>query len=138
MSQDSERSIALNRIGKGRFEATNARGVKLPIGGEEDFSPVDLLLAAIAACSAMDVDAITSKRAEPTRFDVRMRGDKIRDDEGNRLVNLRLSFDVAFGDDEGGRAAAAVLDRAVRQSHDRLCTVSRTVEVASPIDVDVS
>ena len=138
MSDDTLRSIEMTRIGKGHFEATNVRGGTLSIGGSEDaFSPVELLLAAIAGCSALDVDAITSKRAEPTRFELQMRGDKIRDEQGNRLTNVVLRFDVEFGDDEGGRAAAAVLERSVRQSHDRLCTVSRSVEVGTPIDVQV-
>jgi uncharacterized OsmC-like protein len=136
MSEDTERSIDLTRLQKGRYEAVNARGGRLVVGSGDDeaFTPVELLLAAIAGCSAIDVDAITSKRAEPTRFEVAMRGDKIRDDQGNRLVDLVLRFDVAFGDDDAGRAAYDVLPRAVRMSHDRLCTVSRTVEVGTPVE----
>ena len=56
------------------------------------------------------------------------------DDQGNRMTNLTLTFDIAFPDDEGGQAAYDVLPRAVQQSHDRLCTVSRTVEVGTPIE----
>jgi len=65
---------------------------------------------------------------------VRMRGDKVRDEHGNRLTNLVLTFDIEFPDDEAGRAAYDVLPRAVRQSHDRLCTVSRTVELGTPVE----
>lgn len=136
MSED-QRSIEMTRLSKGRYEATNPRGGRLVLGqgGEDDaFTPVELLLAAIAGCSAIDVDYITAKRAEPTRLDVRMRGDKIRDDQGNRMTELVLSFDVEFPDDEAGRAAYDVLPRAVRMSHDRLCTVSRTVEVGTPVE----
>ena len=137
MSDDTLRSIDLTRLAKGRYEATNSRGGRLVLGQggtDESFSPVELLLVAIAGCGVIDVDFITSKRAEPTRLDVRMTGDKIRDDQGNRLTNLRLSFDVEFPDTEGGRAAYDVLPRAVQQSHDRLCTVSRTVEVGTPVE----
>jgi putative redox protein len=134
MTDETPRTIEMSRLAKGRYVATNARGGRLVLGqGDESFSPVELLLVAIAGCSAIDVDFIVSKRAEPTRFDLLMSGDKIRDDEGNRMTNLTLTFDVAFPDDEGGRAAYDVLPRAVQQSHDRLCTVSRTVEVGSPI-----
>jgi uncharacterized OsmC-like protein len=62
-----------------------------------------------------------------------MTGHKIRDEQGNRMTDLTLSFDVAFPEGEAGQAAYDVLPRAVQQSHDRLCTVSRTVEVATPI-----
>ena len=134
MTDEPLRSIEMSRLAKGRYVATNARGGQLVIGqGDESFSPVELLLVAIAGCSAIDVDYIVGKRAEPTRFDLRMSGDKIRDEQGNRMTDLTLTFDIAFPDDEGGRAAYDVLPRAVQQSHDRLCTVSRTVEVGSPI-----
>ena len=140
MTEESLRTVGITRLGQGQYEATNARGGKLVFGrGEEDdaFTPVALPLTAIAGCSAIDVDLITSKRAEPTRFEVRMDGQKIRDEHGNRLTDLVLTFGIEFADDAGGRAAAAVLPRAVQQSHDRLCTVSRTVEVGTPVVVRV-
>ena len=77
MSESSDptlRSIDLTRIGKARYKAINRRGGVLPIGnGDEDpdFTPVELLLAALAGCAAIDVDLITGKRAEATRFDLR-------------------------------------------------------------------
>ena len=140
MSDDSLRSIEMTRLEKGRYEATNTRGGRLEVGQggtDETFSPVELLLVAIAGCGAIDVDFLTTKRAEPTRFDVRMRGDKVRDEHGNRMTNLVLTFDVEVPDDEAGRAAYDVLPRAVRQSHDRLCTVSRTVELGTPVDARI-
>src|SRR3954463_9109931 len=137
MTEEKLRDVGITRLRPGQYEATNPRGGKLVFGrGEDDdaFTPVELLLAAIAGCSAIDVDLITGKRAEPTRFDASITGTKIRDDQGNRLTDLTLPFDVASPDDDSGRAAAEVLPRAVQQSHDRLCTVSRTVEVGTPID----
>jgi len=139
MADDTLRRIGLTRLSKGRYTATNPAGATITVGeGDDTFSAVELLLVAIAACSAADVDYITSKRAEPERFEVSMAGDKVRDEQGNRMVDLRMVFDVAFPDDEGGRAAREVLPRSVRQSHDRLCTVSRTVEVGTPIEVVVA
>ncbi|HYI58028.1 MAG TPA: hypothetical protein VEX66_07665, partial [Microlunatus sp.] len=40
---------------------------------------------------------------------------------------------VRFPDTDAGRAAEEVLERAIAASHDRICTVTRTVEVASPV-----
>jgi uncharacterized OsmC-like protein len=107
--------------------------MELPIGGEHNFSPVELLLAALAGCTGADVDALTSRRSEPERFEVEARGDKIRDESGNRMENLEVVFRVRFPDDDDGDAARAVLPDMVAKSHDRLCTVSRTVEVPTPI-----
>lgn len=137
MSDNRMRRVDLTRVGHGRYEATNSRGGKLPFGcGEDDdFTPVELLLAAIAGCSAIDVDFITSKRSEPSRFELTMTGEKVRDTSGNHLTNLTLTFDVDFPADAGGDAARQVLPRAMAQSHDRLCTVSRTVELGTPITV---
>lgn len=139
MTDDAERSIQLTRLSHARYRATNAKGATIVLGSGADdvFSPVELLLAAIAGCGAADVDFVTSRRAEPIRFDVVMTANKVRDDAGNRLQDLRLTFDVGFPDDEAGAAALEVLPRIVAQSHDRLCTVSRTVERGTPITVDI-
>lgn len=134
MDDETLRSIELTRTGDGRFEATNRRGDVLPIGGETDFSPVELLLASLAGCSALDVDLITGKRAAPDAFGVRATAHKIRDEQGNHLVDLKLTFDVRFPDGEDGDRAREVLPRALQQTRDRLCTVSRTIALGAPIE----
>jgi putative redox protein len=136
MSEETQRSVEIVRTAKGSYEAVNPRGGRIEFGmGEEDrFTPVELLLAAIAGCSAIDVDLITVKRAEPDRFVASMTAQKVRDEHGNRLVDLVLSFDVGFPEGEAGDAARSVLPEAVRRSHDRLCTVSRTVELGTPVE----
>jgi len=67
----------------------------------------------------------------------RWRREKIRDEPGNHLGELAMSFRVSFPAGSAGDAARAVLTDAVRKSHDRLCTVSQTVELASPIGVQI-
>ncbi|SRR6266508_768263 len=135
---DDLRSIDLSRMGHGRYKATNRRGGVLPIGSgdDPDFSPVELLLAALAGCSAIDVDLITGKRAQPLSFDVRAQGDKIRDEQGNHLTNIKVTFDVVFPEGDDGDAARAVLPRSIQQSRDRLCTVSRTVAIGAPVEIE--
>ncbi len=44
---------------------------------------------------------------------------------------------MSFPAGSAGDAARAVLPDAVRKSHDGLCTVSQTVELASPIGVQI-
>jgi putative redox protein len=137
MSDKTLRLIDLVKIGDGRYKAVNKRGGQVPIGsgGEDpDFTPVELLLAALAGCSAIDVDLITQKRAGATFFGVRATGEKIRDELGNRLTNLTLTFDVEFPEGEAGDAARKVLPDAMAKSRDRLCTVSRTVAVGTPVE----
>ncbi|MDN5762934.1 MAG: OsmC family protein [Microlunatus sp.] len=132
---DGLRRVSLERTSKGRFLARNTRGARLAVGtGEDsDFTPVELLLVAIAGCSAVDVDLITGKRSAPEEFRVDATGVKIRDQHGSRMVDLGTDFTIRFPDTEAGRAAEAVLERAIIASQQRLCTVSRTVEVSSPV-----
>lgn len=140
MSDDTLRSIEMTRVGETRYRATNVRGGELELGSgsDEAFTPVELLLTALAGCSAIDVEMITHKRAESASFDVRAEGHKVRDDDGSHMTGLRLNFDVAFPEGDEGDAARGVLSRAIRQSRDRLCTVSRTVQLGADVDYERS
>jgi putative redox protein len=134
MATDTLRSVSLRRTATGQYVATNARGDELAFGnGDGLFSPIELLLAAISGCTASDVDMITSRRAEPESFVVDASADKIGDASGNRLENIEVVFRITFPDGEGGDKARAVLPAAMQRSHDRLCTVSRTVELGTPV-----
>jgi putative redox protein len=136
MTTDSaHRRIQLRRIKHSRYLASNDHGGQISIGTGQgtDFTPVELLLVAIGGCTAVDVDLLTSRRAEPDRFEIAVDADKVRDTAGNHLADLLVTFRVTFPDGEAGDLARAVLPDAVRKSHDRLCTVSRTVELGTPI-----
>ena len=136
------RSVSMTRLEKGLYEFTNVRGGTLRVGGggdTADFTPVELLLVAIAGCSGTDVDFITSKRAEPLTFTVTAEGEKIRDEQGtNRMRDLRVRFSVTFPEGEAGDRAREMLPKAIEMSEERLCTVSRTVALGTPIDAAVA
>lgn len=127
--------VTIARTAPGKFRATNVRGGTLEFGsgGDDQFTPVELLLTAIAGCTGIDVDIFTTRRSEPTQFEVTAEGDKLRDDEGNHMGPIDISFRISFPEGEEGDAARKVLPDAIRKSHDRLCTVSRTVML--PTDV---
>ena len=75
---DGLRQVSLERTSKGRLVAHNERGATLALGmGEDgDFTPVELLLVAIAGCAAIDVDLITGKRSAPEEFRVDASGSR--------------------------------------------------------------
>jgi len=139
MTDESLRSVTLSRTDTGRYVATNARGLTMELGSGHDdlWSPVELLLAAIAGCSAVDVDVVTGRRTPPETFEVLAEGHKHRDEGGNVMRDLSLVFKVTFPEGEEGDAARAILPRAVATSHDRTCTVSRTVEAGVPVAVSI-
>ena len=129
------RQVTIERTAPGRLAAVNQRGGKVAFGtGEDgDFTPTELLLAAIGGCTAIDVDILTSRRAAAESFYVDVGAEKVRDDEGNRLTDITVTFRVTFPSGDDGDAARDVLPQAMQRSHDRLCTVGRTVELGTPI-----
>ncbi len=143
MSADPHRTVTITRTSAGRYTAVNARGGVLNFGTSEivqgeahagDFTPVELLLVAIGGCTAVDVDIFTTRRAEPDSFVVQVDGEKNEGGVGgNRMEELSVTFRLKFPEGEGGDAARALLPDALERSHDRLCTVSRTVELGTPI-----
>ena len=140
MGTDSTRRVTVERIAPGRFLATNGRGgsvVTVSGAGDTEFTPVELLLAALGGCTAMDVDALTSRRAEPDVFEVIVEAEKVRDERGNRLTDIVERFRIAFPDTAGGASAREVLPDMVAKSHDRLCTVGRTVQVGARIEARI-
>jgi len=129
------RSVRLERVENSSYTVTNDRGGQMRIGHGEgtDFTPVELLLAGIGGCTAIDVDILTSRRAEPDAFEVTVEAEKVRDENGSHLADIVVTFRVRFPEGEAGDRARALLPDAVKKSHDRLCTVSRTVELGAPI-----
>lgn len=143
MTEDQTRSVSIERTGETRFVATNARGGRLPFGSgqssgqSEEFTPVELLLAAVAGCSAIDVDVLTSRLAQPERFTMTATADKVRDEQGNHLGPVTVMVSVTFPEGPDGDAARERLPGAVAMSRDRLCTVSRTVALPTPVSYEV-
>jgi putative redox protein len=135
MTEDTHREVTIERITNSHYTATNARGGTIKVGTADttDFSPVELLLVAIGACTAIDVDILTSRRAEPDSFAIAVGAEKVRDAGGSILKDITVTFRIAFPEGDGGDNARALLPDAVKKSHERLCTVSRTVEQGTPI-----
>ncbi|SDE24345.1 OsmC family protein [Nocardioides lianchengensis] len=137
MSEQPEtyRTVTLESTGDFTFAATNVRGGVLPVGSGDDdsFTPVELLLVALAGCGAIDLEHLTGKRAPFASFAARSEGHKVRDELGNHLVDLRVTFDVTFPEGDGGDKARAFLPRALEQIEGRLCSVGRTVQIGDPV-----
>ena len=90
MSEDI-RSIELTRIAENHYRATAPSGASIEFGrGEGLMTPVELLLAAVAGCSSIDVDTVTSRHTEPTKFDVTATADKIDEDGASRVDNVQI------------------------------------------------
>jgi putative redox protein len=136
----THRWIELERPEPGVFVVRNARGGELRLAAgtdDETFTPVELFLAAIGSCTAADVDVITGRRAQPEVFRVRVDAHKDRDDFGNFMRDIVVTFEVRFPEGPEGDAAREALPRAIEVSHDRSCTVSRTVRAGTPVEARI-
>ncbi|MCW4464303.1 OsmC family protein [Glutamicibacter sp. MNS18] len=129
------REVDIERIASRTYRATSAEtGASLDFGqGEGLLSPVELLLAAIAGCSSIDVDAATTRRSEPENFTVKAAGYKVTENGASRMQDISMTFDLKFPDTDEGRKAASMVDRIIKLSHDKYCTVSRTVELGATV-----
>ena len=126
---ENYRQTKIERIDRLRYRAYGANGATLDFGvGEGLLTPVELLLAAIAGCSSVDVDAGTSRRATPEVFEVLASALKQNEDGAVRLDDVEVDFDVRFPEDEQGAKAQKMVDRLIQLSEQKDCTVSRTVE----------
>jgi putative redox protein len=128
---DTLRTVSLGRLDEGVYLARNERGGELRFGSKagDDFTPVELLLAAIAGCSAVDVDVLTGRRCAAEQFEASVQAHKVPTDGGGSILqDIEVTFTIRFPDGEAGDAARAILPRALKASHDRTCTVSRTIE----------
>ena len=140
MSENSRelREVSIERTASRRYKAVSASGAEIEFGqGEGLFSPVELLLAAIAGCSSIDVDVATTRRTEPEKFEVTASGYKVLEDSASKMEDIHLGFDLKFPDSEEGRKAAGMVERIVKLSHDKYCTVSRTVELGASVTSEV-
>jgi putative redox protein len=135
----AHREVTVERVANGRFCVINARGgrITLGTGSGPDFTPTELLLVALGGCTAIDVDTLTSRRAEPEAFQIVVEADKVRDASGNHLTGIEVTYRVSFPPGEQGDEARAVLPDVVKKSHDRLCTVGRTIALGTPVGTRV-
>jgi uncharacterized OsmC-like protein len=136
----THRSVRIERTASAAYVASNARGgtITMASGDGPEFTPVELLLAAIGGCTAVDVDLITSRRAEPDSFEVTVEAEKVDEDGTHVLRDITVTFAIRFPDGPAGDKARAILPDIVQRSHDRLCTVGVTVERGIPITPRIS
>jgi putative redox protein len=124
---------------EGLFRATGthaAHGIILNAPRPDDepgpptgFSPTELLLAGIGSCAGWDVVRITRKaRMAVSGIEVTVTGEQAPDPPW-RYERIRLHFSVRGRGLERGR-----VERAIRLSCDRYCSVIATVRGVATID----
>lgn len=122
--------VVLARIGHAAFEATAGSGGKLVVDGAADIGgegrgmrPMELLLSAVASCSAMDVVHILVNKQKQPLEDLRIEIEGTRaDGVPSPFTKMHLVFIARGAVDENK------LTRAVSLAVEKYCSVSETLD----------
>jgi putative redox protein len=114
-----------------RFEVRDAGGHTAvvdeapPLGDGAGFSPPDLLLAALCACTGITAVSLLQKMRQPLRsLVVRADGDR-QPDWPKAFTRIRLVYEIS-GD---GPFDEALVSKATRLATKRYCSVGGTIEL---------
>jgi putative redox protein len=116
----SDLTAKLNWDGGLRFTGVNAGGIETVIDGDKQSgaTPVELLLEALGACSAIDVVSIMKKvRTPAAKLEVTLEADR-NPAEPRYLTSVKMLFDV-WGDG----ISHDKLTRAINLSISKYCSV---------------
>lgn len=100
-------------------------------GQDEGPTPVEAFLGALAACTAMDViGVLRKKRQQVTAYRVEIDGDRTEPGVYPRpFTTLRLRHVL-----EGVDLDPAAVERAIRLSEEKYCTVAATLRQSPPVE----
>jgi putative redox protein len=116
------RSAVLRHEGGNRFATLTGTGREPVFGdraGEGELSPVETVVAALAACSAMDVVAVAlKKRQKFDRYEVHVRAVQ-RDEYPQVLTLVEVTHEV-----EGPGVSPAAIRRCIELSATKYCPVN--------------
>jgi putative redox protein len=132
--------IELNRLNDAfHFEASNEQGNKVhmdaspDIGGtDQGMRPMQMLLAAMGGCSAIDVINILKKQKQNLKdIKVTVTGEREKDAIPSLYTEVHAHFRL-FGDIDKEKAL-----KAVNLSIEKYCSVSKTLEAKAKITYSV-
>lgn len=99
------------------------------IGGlEGGFSPMQLLLAGVGGCSAIDIINILKKQKQELKnLRITVDADRVKKDTYSKFEKIHLHFDFK------GILDPSKVERAIHLSLDKYCSVSKILEQTSAI-----
>ena len=94
-------------------------------GNEKGIGPMQMLIAAIGGCSAIDIVMILKKqKQEITSFEMEINGERELNKEPSLWQDIHIDF-ILKGNIDADKA-----QRAIELSMDKYCSVSKTLEAA--------
>lgn len=116
------------------FIGTDQKGHSVVIDGNKTigFSPVELLLHALASCAAVDVvEIIRKQRATLHRLAIRVDGTR-RDEFPRKYTAIQLTFTI-----HADNLTMAQAERGVALALEKYCSVRASLDPAIPITTSI-
>lgn len=115
------------------YLAENKSGAVVLMGkGKDDsaaISPMEMLLAALAGCTGIDIiDILRKKRQLPSDFKIRVRGNQRTDVYPKVYTEFEVEY-LLWGED----LVEKDVEQAIRLSEEKYCSVGGTLLKAGPI-----
>lgn len=122
------------------MEASNEDGNVMHMDGSPDIGgegkgmrPMQLLLAAVGGCSAIDVILILKKQKQIIdSFEVEVEGEREKIEDYSIFRDICLNFKIK------GKVDLEKAERAVKLSMEKYCSVSKTLEPTAKITYKVT
>lgn len=116
------KKVVVHQLAGHRFLGINEQGDKVLIDGDTPAAgmrPMELLLSALAGCTAYDVVDIMNKKRQPmSRYRVEVVGERANE-HPKRYTRIVVTH---YG--SGSNVSQEALERAVELSHTKYCSVS--------------
>jgi len=127
--------ITIDQLNGTHMEAQNEEGGLIRIDGstrigglEGGFSPMQLLLAGVGGCSAVDIIGILKKQKQDLKdLKIEVDANKIKKGTYSEFKTIHIKY-IFTGDLEERK-----VERAINLSLDKYCSVSKTLEKTSEI-----
>ena len=138
----SAKKIVVDWKGNFHLDARNEKGVSVSFdaskeyGGEETaLSPMETLLASLAACSSFDVLTILKKkRQKVTGYSVEATAERREDPPPKVFTKIHMKYTV-----KGENIAPEAVERAIKLSEEKYCSVSamlrNSVDITSSFEI---
>jgi putative redox protein len=127
-------TVTVERTADGGYLARNDRGTEIRMTGTggPEFSPVELLLAALGGCNIVTVEPLTAQRGHRLpRLAAHVTAEK--KERPSRLVSITMTYDVELP--AGDEKARPVFESVAERVHERYCTVSAALRDTVPVTV---
>ncbi|HWG85629.1 MAG TPA: OsmC family protein [Deinococcales bacterium] len=139
----STKRLRLDSLGGRRFVAQNERGDRItldasPAGGSEPapigVSPMEALLAALAACTAIDVRIVMEKKRTPLdSYRIEVEAERADGTYPQPYTSITLRHVAS-----GAGVTLDALEKAAHLSHEKYCSVAASLDPKISVRIEVA